>query len=36
VWVGGRQVVADGVCTTVDTAALRAEVAERAHRLAHA
>jgi 5-methylthioadenosine/S-adenosylhomocysteine deaminase len=36
VWVGGRQVVADGVCTTVDTAALRAEVATRAARLGSA
>ncbi|MGY1824391.1 amidohydrolase family protein [Geodermatophilus sp. SYSU D00079] len=34
-WVGGRQVVRDGVCTTVDAGALRAEVAERAARLAH-
>jgi 5-methylthioadenosine/S-adenosylhomocysteine deaminase len=34
VWVGGRQVVADGACTTVDAAALRADVAERAARLA--
>ena len=33
-WVGGRQVVRDGVCTTVDTEALRADVAERARRLA--
>jgi 5-methylthioadenosine/S-adenosylhomocysteine deaminase len=33
-WVGGRQVVRDGVCTTVDTEALRIEVAERARRLA--
>jgi 5-methylthioadenosine/S-adenosylhomocysteine deaminase len=36
VWVGGRQVVADGTCATVDAAALRAEVAERAARLADA
>ncbi len=36
VWVGGRQVVADGVCTTVDAEALRTEVAERAARLAGA
>jgi 5-methylthioadenosine/S-adenosylhomocysteine deaminase len=34
VWVGGRQVVADGACTTVDAGALRAEVAQRAARLA--
>jgi 5-methylthioadenosine/S-adenosylhomocysteine deaminase len=34
VWVGGRQVVADGVCTTVDAAALRAHVAARSARLA--
>src|SRR4051794_15093630 len=34
VWVGGRQVVADGVCTTVDAAALRADVSDRAARLA--
>ncbi|MDP9428221.1 MAG: amidohydrolase [Actinomycetota bacterium] len=33
-WVGGRQVVRDGVCTTVDADALRADVAERAARLA--
>jgi 5-methylthioadenosine/S-adenosylhomocysteine deaminase len=33
VWVGGRQVVADGVCTTVDVQALRAEVSGRAARL---
>jgi 5-methylthioadenosine/S-adenosylhomocysteine deaminase len=33
-WVGGRQVVRDGVCTTVDAEALRADVAERAARLA--
>ncbi|MGY1660369.1 amidohydrolase family protein [Geodermatophilus sp. SYSU D00705] len=32
-WVGGRQVVRDGACTTVDAEALRAEVAERAARL---
>ncbi|MGY1811407.1 amidohydrolase family protein [Blastococcus sp. SYSU D00820] len=32
-WVGGRQVVADGVVTTVDAGALRAEVAKRAARL---
>jgi 5-methylthioadenosine/S-adenosylhomocysteine deaminase len=36
VWVGGRQVVAAGVCTTVDAGALRAEVADRAARLASA
>ena len=34
VWVGGRQVVADGACTTVDAGALRADVAARAARLA--
>jgi 5-methylthioadenosine/S-adenosylhomocysteine deaminase len=34
VWVGGRQVVSDGVCTTVDADALRVDVAERAARLA--
>jgi 5-methylthioadenosine/S-adenosylhomocysteine deaminase len=34
VWVGGRQVVADGVCTTVDADALRPDVVERARRLA--
>ena len=34
VWVGGRQVVAGGRCTTVDVDALRAEVATRAARLA--
>jgi 5-methylthioadenosine/S-adenosylhomocysteine deaminase len=33
-WVGGRQVVRDGVCTSVDVAALRADVAARARRLA--
>jgi 5-methylthioadenosine/S-adenosylhomocysteine deaminase len=33
-WVAGRQVVRDGVCTTVDAEALRTEVAERAARLA--
>ncbi|TFV63539.1 amidohydrolase [Geodermatophilus sp. DF01-2] len=33
-WVGGRQVVRDGVCTTVDADALRADVASRAVRLA--
>jgi 5-methylthioadenosine/S-adenosylhomocysteine deaminase len=33
-WVGGRQVVRDGVCTTVDVEALRADVASRAARLA--
>ncbi|WP_409332824.1 amidohydrolase family protein [Trujillonella humicola] len=36
VWVGGRQVVADGVVTTVDAEELRGEVAERAARLAGA
>src|SRR3954471_12170921 len=36
VWVGGRQVVADGVCTTVDAETLRTEVADRAKRLAQA
>jgi 5-methylthioadenosine/S-adenosylhomocysteine deaminase len=35
VWVGGRRVVADGVCTTVDVGDLRADVAARAARLAH-
>ncbi|MBW8766381.1 MAG: amidohydrolase family protein, partial [Geodermatophilales bacterium] len=34
VWVGGRQVVADGTCTTVDAGPLRAEVVTRAARLA--
>ena len=34
VWVGGRQVVADGVCTTVDVGRARAEVTQRARRLA--
>ncbi|MGY2076415.1 amidohydrolase family protein [Blastococcus sp. SYSU DS0828] len=34
VWVGGRPVVRDGVSTTVDVAALRADVAARAARLA--
>jgi 5-methylthioadenosine/S-adenosylhomocysteine deaminase len=34
VWVGGRQVVRDGVPSTVDTEALRAEIAARAARLA--
>ncbi|MGY1642107.1 amidohydrolase family protein [Geodermatophilus sp. SYSU D00703] len=33
-WVGGRQVVRDGVCTTVDAKELRADVAARAARLA--
>jgi 5-methylthioadenosine/S-adenosylhomocysteine deaminase len=33
VWVGGRQVVADGACTSVDAGALRIDVAERATRL---
>jgi 5-methylthioadenosine/S-adenosylhomocysteine deaminase len=32
-WVGGRQVVRDGACTTVDAEALRADVAGRARRL---
>ena len=36
VWVDGQQVVADGVCTTVDAGALRADVATRAARLARA
>ena len=36
VWVGGRQVVDGGVCTTVDAEALRADVAARAARLAGA
>jgi 5-methylthioadenosine/S-adenosylhomocysteine deaminase len=34
VWVGGEQVVADGVVARVDVAALRADVAARAARLA--
>ncbi|MCZ2858985.1 amidohydrolase family protein [Blastococcus sp. VKM Ac-2987] len=34
VWVGGRPVVRDGASTTVDVAALRADVADRAARLA--
>ena len=34
VWVGGRQIVDDGVSTTVDTEELRLEVATRAARLA--
>jgi 5-methylthioadenosine/S-adenosylhomocysteine deaminase len=34
-WVAGRQVVRDGVCTTVDAEALRSEVAERAGRLSY-
>ncbi|MCF6742963.1 amidohydrolase [Blastococcus sp. KM273128] len=34
VWVGGRPVVRDGASTTVDAAALRTDVAERAARLA--
>src|SRR5919202_1310984 len=33
-WVGGRQLVRDGVCTKVDAEALRADVAERGARLA--
>ena len=33
-WVAGRQVVADGASTTVDEAALRADVQTRALRLA--
>src|SRR5947209_2455935 len=36
VWVDGRQVVADGVCTTVDPETLRADIAARAARLARA
>jgi 5-methylthioadenosine/S-adenosylhomocysteine deaminase len=36
VWVGGRRVVADGISLTVDAAALRADVADRAARLAGA
>jgi 5-methylthioadenosine/S-adenosylhomocysteine deaminase len=36
VWVGGRQVVRDATSTTVDTDALRRDVAERAARLAGA
>jgi 5-methylthioadenosine/S-adenosylhomocysteine deaminase len=35
-WVGGRQVVRDGVCLGVDADALRADVAARAARLASA
>jgi 5-methylthioadenosine/S-adenosylhomocysteine deaminase len=35
-WVGGRRVVRDGACTTVDAEALRADVADRARRLAGA
>jgi 5-methylthioadenosine/S-adenosylhomocysteine deaminase len=34
VWVGGRQVVADRASLTVDTGALRADVAARSARLA--
>jgi 5-methylthioadenosine/S-adenosylhomocysteine deaminase len=34
VWVGGRQVLRDGASTTVDTEALRVDVATRAARLA--
>ena len=34
VWVGGRQVVAEGRSTRVDAEALRRDVAERAARLA--
>jgi 5-methylthioadenosine/S-adenosylhomocysteine deaminase len=33
-WVAGRQLVRDGVSTTVDEAALRADVQTRAMRLA--
>jgi 5-methylthioadenosine/S-adenosylhomocysteine deaminase len=33
VWVGGRRVVADRRCLTVDVAAAQADVVERAHRL---
>src|SRR3954451_6861627 len=33
-WVAGRQVVRDGVCTTVDAEVLGSEVAQRAARLA--
>ncbi len=33
VWVGGRQVVADGNCTTIDEAAARGDVVARARRL---
>ena len=36
VWVAGRQVVADGRCTTVDEERARAEVQARAERLARA
>jgi 5-methylthioadenosine/S-adenosylhomocysteine deaminase len=34
VWVGGRQLVAEGASLTVDAAALRGDVAARAVRLA--
>ena len=34
-WVAGRQVVRDGLCTTVDAEALRADVAGRAARLSY-
>ena len=33
VWVGGRRVVTDGVCTTIDAAEARRQVARRAERL---
>ncbi len=33
VWVGGRQVVAGGVCTTIDAGEARRQVASRAQRL---
>jgi 5-methylthioadenosine/S-adenosylhomocysteine deaminase len=36
VWVAGRAVVLEGVSTTVDTEALRQDVAARASRLAGA
>jgi 5-methylthioadenosine/S-adenosylhomocysteine deaminase len=36
VWVGGRQVVADGQCLTVDGAEARRQVQERSRRLASA
>jgi 5-methylthioadenosine/S-adenosylhomocysteine deaminase len=36
VWVGGRQVVADGRCLTVDGSQARREVQQRARRLAEA
>jgi 5-methylthioadenosine/S-adenosylhomocysteine deaminase len=33
VWVGGRRVVADGRCLTIDVDSVRAEVVTRARRL---